>query len=49
MTRITASKARGALSEILNRVSVGQERVVIDRHGKDVTVLVSVDQSQALE
>jgi prevent-host-death family protein len=49
MTRITASKARESLSEILNRVAVGQERIVIDRNGKDVAVVVSVGEFQALE
>ena len=42
MTTITASRARGALPEILDRVLAGEE-VTITRHGEPVAVIVRPD------
>lgn len=40
MIRLAVSAMREALSETLNRVAFGGERVVIQRHDKDVAVLI---------
>jgi prevent-host-death family protein len=42
MTSMSASEARAALPELLNRVEDGEE-VVITRHGRPVAVLVRPD------
>jgi prevent-host-death family protein len=42
MSRISVSEAREELSETLNRVAYGHERVVLHRHGKDVAAVVSM-------
>ena len=43
MSRISVSEAREDLSETLNRVAYGRERVVLHRHGKDVAAVVSME------
>ncbi len=43
MSRISVSEAREDLSETLNRVAYGQERIVLHRHGKDVAAVVSIN------
>ena len=43
MPRISVSEAREDLSETLNRVAYGQERIVLHRHGKDVAAVVSMN------
>ena len=48
MTRLPASQAREQLSEILNRVSVRGERVILHRHGKDVAAVVSMEDLRRL-
>src|SRR5260370_19886039 len=42
MTSMSASEARAALPELLNRVEDGEE-VIITRHGRPVAVLVRPD------
>ena len=49
MMRISASKAREDLSEVLNRVAYSGERVRLHRRGKDVAVLISVEDFSLLE
>ncbi len=49
MVRIAASKARQDLSEILNRAAYQGERIVLNRNGKDVAAIVSVDDLRKLE
>lgn len=46
---ISASEAREGWADIVNRVAYGRERVVIERHGKPVAVLMSFDDAEALE
>lgn len=50
--RITASVARARWSELTSEVAYGQQRVIIERHGKGVLVLLSMtdfEQLQSLE
>ena len=49
MVRIATSKARQDLSEIVNRVAYEGERVVLNRNGKDVAAVVSLDDLAKLE
>lgn len=48
-TRVGTQKAKTHLSEYLNRVAYAGERVVVERHGKPVAALVSVDDLVRLE
>jgi len=49
MTRMDASKARDEFSDALNRVAYKGERIVLRRHGKDIAVLVPVEDLMLLE
>jgi len=49
MTRISASKARSDLAEVLNRVAYKGERVLLHRRGKNVAAVVSIDDFALLE
>lgn len=40
-TKLPASQARERFSEILNQVAYGHERIVLQRHGKDVAAVIS--------
>ena len=46
---IDTSVARDGLSDTLNRVSYGKERIVIKRHGKEVAALVPMEDLEFLE
>ena len=43
MVRIATSKMRKDLSEVVNRVAYRGERILLNRNGKDVAAIVSVD------
>jgi len=49
MTKLAASAARLQFSEIVNQVAFGGERVVLQRHGKDVAAIVPVADLELLE
>lgn len=49
MMRMTASKARGEFSDVLKRVANKRERIVLNSRGKDVAVLVPVEDLALLE
>lgn len=49
MTTLTATEARTKLPDALNRVTYARERVVIEKHGRSVAALVSVDDLQLLQ
>lgn len=49
MTRMTVGEARQNLSETINRVRYQHERIVLERHGKGVAVLIPVDDMALLE
>ena len=46
---IEVTELRSSLSEILNRVAFGKERVTIARHGKNLVALVPLEDLQLLE
>lgn len=47
--RVGTHEAKTHLSEYLNRVRYGGERIVIERHGKPVAALVSNEDLERLE
>lgn len=47
--RISAAQAKAKLSELLARVSLTEERYVIERRGKPVAALVSVEDLKRLD
>ena len=49
MARISASKARSDLAEILNRVAYKGERVLLHRRGKNVAAVVPLEDFALLE
>ena len=49
MVRMSASESRANLSDAINRVAYGGERVVLVRRDKAVAVLVSVEDAAFLE
>ncbi len=49
MTILPASEARAGLSEILNRVAFGGERIVLERHGRNVAAIISMADLASLE
>ena len=49
MVRVEATRAREGFSDLLNQVRYGADRVLIARRGKDVAVLVSVEEARLLE
>ena len=46
---MSAAEARENLSDVINRVAYGQERIVLTRHGKPLVALVPIDDLEALE
>jgi prevent-host-death family protein len=46
---MSAAEAREHLSEIINRVAYGDERIVLTRHGKALVAMVPIDDLEALE
>lgn len=49
MNRLSTTEARNQFADAINRVSYGGERIVLDRNGKDVAALVSIDDLRLLE
>jgi prevent-host-death family protein len=47
--RLPASQARERFSEILNEVSYGHERLILQRHGKDVAAVISAKDLKRFE
>ena len=49
MTSMPVTAARDELSEVVNRVAYGRERICLTRHGKDVACVVSVEEAKLLD
>ena len=49
MTRLAASTLRQQLADTLNRVAYKGERIVLERRGKDIAALVSLEDLALLE
>lgn len=48
-SRISASRVRETLSEVLNEVSVRGDRIVLERHGKEVAAVIPIEDLELLE
>lgn len=49
MVTTTVSDARNNLPELLNQVAYGRERVLLQRHGKPVAAIISLEDLKRLE
>ncbi len=49
MTILPMSEVREKLSDVVNRVAYAAERIIIDRRGKHVAALVSVEDVELLQ
>lgn len=49
MPTLSASELRDGLSEIMNRVAYGGERIVVSRNDKELAALVSINDLRELE
>lgn len=49
MVRVEATEARNGFSDLINKVRYGSERVLIERRGKNVAALISVEDLHLLE
>lgn len=49
MTRLNAQAAKKSFGDTLDRVSYGKERIVLERRGKDVAVLLPIEDLRLLE
>jgi len=49
MTRLNVSKAREVFPEIVNRAAYGKERTIVSRRGKDLAVLIRIEDLLLLE
>lgn len=49
MVRLTVTKAREDLAEMVNRVAYGHERIVLERRGKNLAALVPIEDLDLLE
>jgi prevent-host-death family protein len=47
--RLPVAQAKAKLSELMARVAHGGERIVIERHGKPLAALVSIEDLEKLE
>ncbi|MDP2345389.1 MAG: type II toxin-antitoxin system Phd/YefM family antitoxin [Deltaproteobacteria bacterium] len=49
MIKLPTSDAREQLADLVNRAAYGHERIVLTRHGKDLAVLVSIEDLAVLQ
>jgi prevent-host-death family protein len=49
MTSVTAKQLKESPGTVLGRVQYGNERMVVTRHGKEVAVVVSIEDARLLE
>ncbi|MBI9017728.1 MAG: type II toxin-antitoxin system prevent-host-death family antitoxin [Phycisphaerae bacterium] len=49
MENFSISHARSMLGELLNRVRIGGQRIVLSSHGKDVGAIISMEELKILQ
>ena len=49
MATMTVADAKNHFSDVLRRAEYGRERVIVERHGKPVAAIVSMDDLRQLE
>jgi prevent-host-death family protein len=49
MTTVSVSQMKDTLSEVLNRVAYGRERIIVASRGKPKAAVISIDDLELLE
>lgn len=49
MSKVSTSAVRKDFSEVLNKVAYAKERIILQRHGKDVAAVIPIEDLQLLE
>lgn len=49
MTHMATSKVRQDLSDTLNRVAYGRQRVILERRGKEIAAVIPIEDLRLLE
>lgn len=49
MTKVQVSEVRDNLADVINRTAYGHERLIIERRGKPLAALVSIEDIEMLE
>lgn len=49
MTSVTVSMAHSNFQELVNRVEFGHERILVERHGKPIAAIISLEDLKRLE
>ena len=49
MVRLPATQLRDDMTDLLNRVAYGHERIILRRYGKDLVALVPLEDLEVLE
>lgn len=49
MEKISVTKARVLIADIVNKVAFGKKRVILNRAGKDVAAIISIEDLRLLE
>ena len=49
MTRLNAQEAKKSFGDTLNRVAYGKERIILERRGEDLAVLLPLEDYRLLE
>ena len=49
MAKVSVAEARGKFSEVVGRAAFGRERIVVQRRGKPVAAVVSIEDLEKLE
>jgi prevent-host-death family protein len=49
MSKVSTSAVRRDFSEVLNKVAYAKERIILQRHGKDVAAVIPIEDLQLLE
>jgi prevent-host-death family protein len=49
MTNVSIAQARKELADLVSRASYGQERIVVQKHGKPACAIIPIEALKALE
>ncbi len=49
MTNISTVEIRNRFADVVNRVAIGQERIIVTRRGKPLVALVPIEEVEFLE
>jgi len=49
MSKVSTSAVRKDFSEVVNKVAYAKERIILQRHGKDVAAVIPIEDLRLLE